>query len=143
MFICPTIQLFGSDTHAGIWQILTLASSTSYRLCCTIHTVVIPCCCKFDSTEAMAVYLRACCGNVEPIVGSSSILAATSCGSGAARGPRICQFGGCRNACWQAGELTRVSIAMFAAVKEQATSEKARRSTAVKEQARKRRRTNA
>ena len=68
---------------------------------------------------------------------------ATSCGSGAARGPRICQFGGCRNACWQAKELTSVSIATFASVKQQAKSEKARRSTAVKEQARKRRRTHA
>ena len=50
---------------------------------------------------------------------------ATSCGSGG-RGPRTCQFGGCWEACWQAGELTRVSRSMFAAVKEQTTSEEAR-----------------
>ena len=56
---------------------------------------------------------------------------ATSCGSGARAGQRTCKFGGCYEACWQAGELTRVSSAMFAAVKEQATSEKARR-TAVR-----------
>ena len=37
---------------------------------------------------------------------------------------RICKFGGCWEACWQAGELTAVSRSMLAAVKEQAKVEK-------------------
>ena len=37
---------------------------------------------------------------------------------------RCCEFGGCWEACWQAGELTAVSRSMLAAVKEQAKVEK-------------------
>ena len=143
MFICPTIQLFGSDTHAGIWQILTFASSTSYRFCCTIPYSGFPVAANLTAPKPWPYISGPVVAMWNRSLDPRQYWSATSCGSGAARGPRICQFGGCRNACWQAGELTRVSLAMFAAVKEQATSEKARRSTAVKEQARKRRRTNA